>query len=391
MISPIPHYFFDQGSKVMARLTRYIACALLPFTLLGESVMADEQTPLTLKQNAPTTYTVVKGDTLWDISALYLDSPWLWPRLWQINPEIDNPHLIYPGDKLTLIWRDGQPVLSLKPMRKLSPQVRVLEKQAVPTVQEGLVLPYLQSDRLIAQTALQQSVRVIGSSDGRKYLTKQDQLYITGVQTEKKWGIYREVAQYQRDDDVMVALRLVALGELAMTGGNFSGLSLQEQNQEILAKDIALPEVDIEERQLSTTFYPQPAPVGSEAHILGSLEGSQYAGQNQVVVMDQGSSDGLAQGSMFELYQAGVKVSDKEGQFTYQQEGSDADVQLPSLKVGTLMVIRPYERFSLALITNSSAPINQEIIAVSPQSTSSEPKTEVAQSTEQAQSVDDAS
>ncbi|ENM3953583.1 LysM peptidoglycan-binding domain-containing protein [Vibrio metoecus] len=375
----------------MARLTRYIACALLPFTLLGESVMADEQTPLTLKQNAPTTYTVVKGDTLWDISALYLDSPWLWPRLWQINPEIDNPHLIYPGDKLTLIWRDGQPVLSLKPMRKLSPQVRVLEKQAVPTVQEGLVLPYLQSDRLIAQTALQQSVRVIGSSDGRKYLTKQDQLYITGVQTEKKWGIYREVAQYQRDDDVMVALRLVALGELAMTGGNFSGLSLQEQNQEILANDIALPEVDIEERQLSTTFYPQPAPVGSEAHILGSLEGSQYAGQNQVVVMDQGSSDGLAQGSMFELYQAGVKVSDKEGQFTYQQEGSDADVQLPSLKVGTLMVIRPYERFSLALITNSSAPINQEIIAVSPQSTSSEPKTEVAQSTEQAQSVDDAS
>ncbi|PAR26737.1 peptidoglycan-binding protein [Vibrio metoecus] len=391
MISPIPRYFFDQGSKVMARLTRYIACALLPFTLLGESVMADEQTPLTLKQNAPTTYTVVKGDTLWDISALYLDSPWLWPRLWQINPEIDNPHLIYPGDKLTLIWRDGQPVLSLKPMRKLSPQVRVLEKQAVPTVQEGLVLPYLQSDRLIAQAALQDSVRVIGSSDGRKYLTKQDQLYITGVQTEKKWGIYREVAQYQRDDDVMVALRLVALGELAMTGGNFSGLSLLEQNQEILANDIALPEVDIEERQLSTTFYPQPAPVGSEAHILGSLEGSQYAGQNQVVVMDQGSSDGLAQGSMFELYQAGAKVSDKKGEFTYQQEGSDVDVQLPSLKVGTLMVIRPYERFSLALITNSSAPINQEIIAVSPQSTSSEPKTEVAQSTEQAQSVDDAS
>ncbi|MGL4830666.1 MAG: LysM peptidoglycan-binding domain-containing protein [Vibrio sp.] len=375
----------------MARLTRYIACALLPFTLLGGQVMADEQTPLTLKQGAPKTYTVVKGDTLWDISALYLDSPWLWPRLWQVNPEIDNPHLIYPGDKLTLFWRDGQPVLSLKPMRKLSPQVRVLEKQAVPTVQEGLVLPYLQSDRLMAQAALQDSVRVIGSSDGRKYLTKQDQLYITGVQTEKKWGIYREVAQYQRDDEVMVALRLVATGELTTTESNFSGLTLQEQNQEILANDIALPEVEIEERQLSTTFYPQPAPAGSEAHILGSLEGSQYAGQNQVVVVDQGSSDGLVQGSMFELYQAGVKVNGKKGWFTYQQEGSEADVQLPSLKVGTLMVIRPYERFSLALITNSSAPINQEVIAVSPQSISSEAQTKVAQSAEQTLSVDDAS
>ncbi|ENM1934274.1 LysM peptidoglycan-binding domain-containing protein [Vibrio cholerae] len=375
----------------MARLTRYITYALLPFTLLSGQVTADEQTPLALKPNAPTTYTVVKGDTLWDISALYLDSPWLWPRLWQVNPEIDNPHLIYPGDKLTLFWRDGQPVLSLKPMRKLSPQVRVLEKQAVPTVQEGLVLPYLQSDRLMAKTALQGSVRVIGSSEGRQYLTKQDQLYISGVHSEKKWGIYREVAQYQRDDEVMVALRLVAVGELAMTGGNFSGLSLLEQNQEILANDIALPEIDLEERQLSTTFYPQPAPAGSEARILGSLEGSQYAGQNQVVVIDQGRSDGVAQGSMFELYQAAVQVKAKQDSSTFLSERSNTDVQLPSVKVGALMVIRPYERFSLALITNSLAPISAEVHALSPQA---EPQTEqpdVVQLSEQIDLVDDAS
>ncbi len=375
----------------MTRLTRYIAYALLPFTLLSGQVTADEQTPLALKPNAPTTYTVVKGDTLWDISALYLDSPWLWPRLWQVNPEIDNPHLIYPGDKLTLFWRDGQPVLSLKPMRKLSPQVRVLEKQAVPNVQEGLVLPYLQSDRLMAKTALQGSVRVIGSSEGRQYLTKQDQLYISGVHSEKKWGIYREVAQYQRDDEVMVALRLVAVGELAMTGGNFSGLSLLEQNQEILANDIALPEVDLEERQLSTTFYPQPAPAGSEARILGSLEGSQYAGQNQVVVIDQGRSDGVAQGSMFELYQAAVQVKAKQDSSTFLSERSNTDVQLPSVKVGALMVIRPYERFSLALITNSSALISAEVHALSPQA---EPQTEqpdVVQLSEQTDLVDDAS
>ncbi|EGR5063213.1 LysM peptidoglycan-binding domain-containing protein [Vibrio cholerae] len=391
MISPKPSHFFDQGSKVMARLTRYIAYALLPFTLLSGQVTADEQTPLALKPNAPTTYTVVKGDTLWDISALYLDSPWLWPRLWQVNPEIENPHLIYPGDKLTLFWRDGQPVLSLKPMRKLSPQVRVLEKQAVPTVQEGLVLPYLQSDRLMAKTALQGSVRVIGSSEGRQYLTKQDQLYISGVHSEKKWGIYRELAQYQRDDEVMVALRLVAVGELAMTGGNFSGLSLQEQNQEILANDIALPEIDLEERQLSTTFYPQPAPAGSEARILGSLEGSQYAGQNQVVVIDQGRSDGVAQGSMFELYQAAVQVKAKQDSSTFLSERSNTDVQLPSVKVGALMVIRPYERFSLALITNSSAPISAEVHALSPQVEPQTEQPEVVQLSEQTDLVDDVS
>ncbi|EOX3405481.1 LysM peptidoglycan-binding domain-containing protein [Vibrio cholerae] len=375
----------------MARLTRYIACALLPFTLLSGQATADELTPLALKPNAPTTYTVVKGDTLWDISALYLDSPWLWPRLWQVNPDIDNPHLIYPGDKLTLFWRDGQPVLSLKPMRKLSPQVRVLEKQAVPTVQEGLVLPYLQSDRLVAKTALQGSVRVIGSSEDRQYLTKQDQLYISGVHSEKKWGIYREVAQYQRDDEVMVALRLVAVGELAMTGGNFSGLSLQEQNQEILANDIALPEIDLEERQLSTTFYPQPAPAGSEARILGSLEGSQYAGENQVVVIDQGRSDGVAQGSMFELYQAAVQANAKPDRSAFRPKRSNSDVQLPSVKVGALMVIRPYERFSLALITDSSAPISAEVVALSPQDEGQAEQPDVAQSGEQTDLASDAS
>ncbi|MCX9562854.1 peptidoglycan-binding protein, partial [Vibrio cholerae] len=210
-------------------------------------------------------------------------------------------------------------------------------------------------------------------------------------QSEKKWGIYREVAQYQREDDVMVALRLVATGELAMTDSNFSGLTLHEQNQEILSNDIALPEIDIEERQLSTTFYPQPAPEGSEARILGSLEGSQYAGQNQVVIIDQGSSDGIAQGSMFELYQAGAKVNGKKGLFTYQQGSANADVQLPSLKVGTLMVIRPYERFSLALITNSSAPISNDVLALSPQIANQEAQAEVAQSTEQTDLVNDAS
>ncbi len=134
-----------------------------------------------------------------------------------MNPEIENPHLIYPGDKLTLFWRDGQPALCLTPMRKLSPQVRVLEKQAVPTVQEGLVLPYLQSDRLMAKPPCKVAcvrlapVRVVNISPSKISFT-------SPVYTARKVGIYRKVAQYQRDEKVMVALRLVAVGELAMTG-----------------------------------------------------------------------------------------------------------------------------------------------------------------------------
>ncbi len=62
---------------------------------------------LRIREDAPTTYVVQKGDTLWDISALFLEDPWLWPELWYFNPQVDNPHLIYPGDLLKLVWIDG--------------------------------------------------------------------------------------------------------------------------------------------------------------------------------------------------------------------------------------------------------------------------------------------
>ncbi|WP_413700860.1 LysM peptidoglycan-binding domain-containing protein [Psychromonas sp. KJ10-10] len=84
---------------------------------------------LTLREDHPETYTVVKGDTLWDISAYFLNTPWLWPRLWQANSQIENPHLIYPGDVLTLIWVDGEPRLTRKQLMKLSPKPRLEEKK----------------------------------------------------------------------------------------------------------------------------------------------------------------------------------------------------------------------------------------------------------------------
>jgi len=259
-------------------------------------------------------------------------------------------------------------VLSLKPMVKLSPKVRVLEKKAVPTVQEGLVLPYLYTDRLLDKQTLQESQRVLGASDGKQYLTAQDTLYISGQQTHPKWGIYREIAEFSRHDaaaknKTMVALRLIASGELVSADEAFSGLTITAQQQEIRVNDIALPEVGVETLTLSTTFFPSPSRLQAETHILGSLEGSEYSAQNQVVVIDKGLADQLRQGTMFDLIQAGSKVSGKKGQ---HQQNLDETLQLPSSLVGSLMVIRPYEHFSLALITDSLVPIGKSVIAVSP-------------------------
>lgn len=317
-----------------------------------------EEKPLTVKKDAPTTYTVVKGDTLWDISAMYLDSPWLWPRLWQVNPEIDNPHLIYPGDRLSLIWRNGHPVLSLKSMVKLSPKVRVLEKEAVTTVNEGLVLPYLESDRLLGASEIEVSPRVLGSSDGKKYLSNQGLLYITGEHKVKSWTIYRPLKEFTRDKQKMIALKQVATAELVEATPEFSGLNVLSQSQEILVDDIALPEIDVALSTFSTTFYPAPAPLDSVATILGSLEGSKFVGKNQIVVINRGATDHLHQGSMFELFNQGVAV---------EIEGSKNDEsRLPDTRIGNLMVIRPYAHFSLALVTESEAPISPDTLLKSP-------------------------
>ncbi|WP_154115061.1 LysM peptidoglycan-binding domain-containing protein [Vibrio cincinnatiensis] len=350
---------------------RYYRRTALTFSMLfislsaHVSALASEPTVLAVKRDAPKTYIVVKGDTLWDISALYLDSPWLWPRLWQVNPEIDNPHLIYPGDKLTLVWRDGQPVLSLKPMVKLSPKVRLQEKQSLPTVEEGLLLPYLLSDRLIEETEIAQSLRVLGSNDGRQYLTKQDTVYISGESSHAQWGLYRPMNSFERGDKRMVALRLLATAERLESQEQVTALSIHQFAQEIMVNDLALAEVGLNQLNLSTSFFPRPAPQGVQATILGTLEGSQYAAKNQVVVIDHGKDDGLMQGSMFELYQQGATVyQDKEG-YSYKSNRGEP-INLPQRKVGTLMVIRPYDAFSLALVTNSEAPIDHTVLVFSP-------------------------
>lgn len=331
-----------------------------------------QPTQLALKQGAPTTYTVVKGDTLWDISAMYLNNPWLWPQLWDINAEIENPHLIYPGDQLYLLWKNGKPQLSYKPKVTLGPKARKVAKQAVPIVEQGLMMPYLQSDRLISQEMLATSHSVLGDSSGHQFITRQDVLHFTGHHRHRRWGVYRPSHKFQRDKEALLALRLIAIGELVRSDNTVSTLRIHQQSQEVMQNDIVLPLVDINTLNLTTTFFPHPAPKNVNARILGALEGSQYFAQSQVVVLDRGGDDGLKQGSMFEVYQAGYQVFGSQGHFRYDNRWSyekkwfDKGVSLPSRKVGELMVIRPYERFSLALITDSQMAFTQNVDAVSP-------------------------
>ncbi len=342
-------------------------CSAIIFSLPSFS----NEEKLVLKQDYPSNYTVKKGDTLWDISALFLDNPWFWPKLWKINPEINNPHLIYPGDELSLTWQNGNPVLSVKPLKKLSPKMRTVIKEPVPTLPTSLVVPYLQSDRLIDATNYKEAHRVLGTSDGRKFLSGNERVYVDAELEHKEWGIYRTVNEFSRKDtkETSYALRLVGLAELAETTKEMSGLKVIKQQQEIAINDVVLPITsgDIN-KELTTTFYPQPAPKGMGVSILGSIDGGEYLAVNQVAVIDRGTNDGLLQGSMFSLKEEGNVVKGNKGEYYYDlDKGKNKNsLQLPQTKIGELIVIRPYEKFSLALITRSEMPIHKGVIAISP-------------------------
>lgn len=328
--------------------------------------------PLALKEGAPNTYVVKKGDTLWDISALFLDSPWLWPRLWQVNANITNPHLIYPGDKLILTWQNGQPLLSLKPMKKVSPHVRKTAKEAISTLDDGLLLPYLRSDHLLAEQQTQQALRVLGTSEGRKFLSANERIYIDGQVSHHDWAIYRLVEKYQRSgDDVQASaysLRLVARTQLKESNENVSALQVVKQYQEVQQNDIALP-INQETLTLSTVFQPTPAPAGLVANIKGSMESLNFMAVNQVVIIDRGLDDGVIQGSSFNLAKPGAEVYGEKGEYHYKKPlgvNGFQSAALPPVAIGQMVVIRPYAKFSLALITQSLEPIRVDSLAISP-------------------------
>ena len=207
-------------------------------------------------------------------------------------------------------------------------------------------MPYMQIEiGWVSEETLVNAEHVLGTSDGRKYLSGDDRIYISGEHTHQEWGIYRVVSRFERDGlgETMVALRLVATATLAQTGKEHSGLSVVSQQQEILLNDIVLPEVGLDKLSLSRTFYPGPAKKHMTANVLGSIEGIKYTARNQVVVIGPWYfMTRCAKAQCLIWLKRALRVYGDAGEFSYESQGIGNGVQLPEAMVGSLMVIRPY-------------------------------------------------
>ena len=316
------------------------------------------------RDSAPKTYTVKKSDTLWDISNAFLENPWLWPEIWHVNAQIDNPHLIYPGDIIRLVDINGETKLSLdrsERLYKLTPEARVISVgEAIETIPLSKINSFLSRSRVLDKKALKLTPYVVSGTDDHLISGAGDRLYVRG-QVEGKfsvYGIYRQ-GQVFKDPVTKEFLGIQAIdigtGEVRDINGEIATLLISRTTEEIRAGDRLLRE---EERVVDSTFYPTSPDYEIEnGFIIGVEEGVNQVGKLSVVIINKGERDNLKNGNVLSIYKKGNKIRDRV---------SGGNVQLPDEHAGMLMVFRTFEKVSYALVLEAKFGITVDDLVKNP-------------------------
>lgn len=314
--------------------------------VLGMSAMA---TDVVLKPNHPDTYVVVKGDTLWDISGRFLNEPWLWPEIWQVNPQIENPHLIFPGDVLSLVYVDGSPRLrvsrgELSNTVKLGPSVRSEPADnAIPAIPLDKINAFMRDSRFVNPGDLEDAPYVVAGAKTNIVSGAGDLIYGRGEFPPGRnvFGIFREGTLF-RDPATgeVLGIQAIDIGEAKKVDqqGDVSTLKLNRTTQEVRNGDRLLPNMD---RPLTAEFHPSAPQEDLSGVILGVEGGVSQVGAMNVVMVNLGSRDGLEPGNVMSIYKIGETVKDHV---------ANSLVKLPDVRGGLLMYFSVFERMSYALV-----------------------------------------
>lgn len=334
-------------------LTRKLLGLLLSL-LLCSALAVDDSAVLNPKH--PERYVVVEGDTLWDIAARFLRDPWLWPEVWHANPEISNPHLIYPGDIISLVYVDGKPRLTLerqgRPTVKLSPQARVVPLDtAIPTIPTDAIKQFLSHTRIVTDEEIAQAPYIVESAEEHLATAAGHRIYVRGLNSSDRvrYGVFRtgEVYRSPRYKEPL-GREAIYLGEArAQQFGDPATFMLTSSTRESLIGDRLFPLDD----EIVPHFVPHAPQHPVEGHIISVLDGVSQIGQHQVVVVDLGARDGMERGHVLAIHQAGPTIRD-----TVADRGGT--VKLPDERAGVLMIFRTFERVSYALVMNITRPVH---------------------------------
>lgn len=335
--------------------------------------------PLTLAPDAPQTYVVVRGDTLWDISGRFLTRPWRWPELWKLNPDIKDPHWIYPGDVLHLIYVDGQPQLTIERgnVVRLDPEVRTTPLgQAIPPIPYEIIAAFMSKPSVVAAESVTRSLPyVVALADRHVIAGVGDHLYargVAGAAPGARFAVVHLEGKLRDPDDHHFlgymaiyggSVRVVGPGTVDRKPTELTTLSVVESGREIIEGDKLVDD----QLDVQLDFVPHPVPGRIDGRIIAVVDGVTTIGQYHVVVINRGKRDGLEPGHILVSWQRAERAIDARG----RNPGAPLEfgpilpkhVQLPDERSGTMMVFRTYDRMSYALMLTSdtSARVNDPV------------------------------
>lgn len=332
-----------------------------------------------IKDTAPQVYVVKKGDTLWDISSMYLDKPWLWPELWRNNVHISNPHLIYPGDELRLRYNDkGEPVLDVvrekpKAQIKLSPEGRKEIKPAlpVPALPWTVIQPYIENSQIMTEANYERLPHLLGNQDGAVRFVSGDLVLARATRrTPEHYNVIRKQNEIRDPYDNLLGFQIRHVADATPLDSKLDGqhlVEVQDANFEAQRGDKLLPKKDqkIDSLQLS-------AATRQKGNIVSSLEQHQLLGKYDVVILDLGQRE-VKPGTVMGIYLQGPTIYDSEepkygNENSFVRSAFDGadEVQQPALKIGEVVIFKVFEKASYALITRSTKVIRNGAIVARP-------------------------
>ena len=361
---------------MLSQIRTVAACAMLTVAAYAAAAQVNE--------GHPTIYVVQKGDTLWDISARFLKKPWLWPEIWQANPQVQNPHLIYPGDVLSLAYLDR--VVAQPGPRAEAPI------NAIPLSQ---VEPFLKDLQVV--DSFEHLPRVAGLEDNRLRASAGQKAYITGLdgaQVGQRYAVVRPTVRYalpettvdldargkhvagagslwanhvptsERKEVLGFELAKVNVGTITALPGaqvDVATLALEDSGREVRAGDRLIP---VQAQPYDLQFIPHPPAaqaLGSDVRVLAVTDMFTAGGSRDVIAISAGARDGVDNGTVFSIWRNGSHVVDRHrhpGSSRMDDSLRDGAgrLTLPDEYASHAMVFRTYDKVSYALIMEGSRP-----------------------------------
>jgi len=334
----------------LKRLLLSCVCVLLA----GMPLAPIQAQTLALAQGSPATYVVKEGDTLWDIASVFLQEPWRWPEIWQGNPEVEDPDLIYPGDVLQLIAtadgprivmeRAGRQVVRLSPTVRESPLLN-----PIPTIPRQALQGFLVENRIVDIAAFEAAPYILASATGNLIMGAGHEVFTRGVWpgTDTGFDVFRLGATYRDEQGELIGQEAIKLGELTVISNEGDGLRralIVQSDEELKAGDRLLQR---EAARLDLNYFPRSPDVTLDGSIIGLLNNESQAAQYESVVIDLGVTDGLNEGDLLSILRKGSVVEDVV---------AGARVSLPATDIGLLLVYKTFDKMSYGVILSLTEP-----------------------------------